>query len=327
MRIAVTGREGQIAASLLEAAQGRSDMEVVAVGRPQLDLARPDTVFKALEASRPDIIVSAAAYTAVDQAEDEPDLAFAVNAEGAGTVAEAAARLGVPVIHLSTDYVFDGTKDGAYVETDAPAPLGVYGASKLAGEVAVAAANPRHLILRTAWVYSPFGRNFVKTMLRLAGDRDEIAVVADQWGTPTSALDIADAILHVAAVLHGDKDFVSFGIYHLAGTGETTWSGFARHILEISKALGGPHAGVREIATRDYPTKARRPANSRLSTAKFAVAFGWTAPKWRASAEIVVAHLVGNSRNLGRRSRDSATDRLSGLPRSGSAPIKDSLQR
>ncbi len=157
---------------------------------------------------------------------------------------------------------------GAYVETDATAPLGVYGASKLAGEQAVAAANPRHLILRTAWVYSPFGKNFVKTMLRLAGDRDEIAVVADQWGNPTSALDIADAILHAARMLHDDKSFASFGVYHLAGTGETNWSGFARHILDTSRALGGPCARVTGYRHQDYPTKARRPANSRLSTRK-----------------------------------------------------------
>jgi dTDP-4-dehydrorhamnose reductase len=291
VRLAVTGREGQVAASLIEAARGRDDIEVVAVGRPALDLARPDTVFAALEAARPDVVVSAAAYTAVDQAEDEKDLAFAVNATGAGKVAEAAARLGVPVIHLSTDYVFDGAKDGAYVETDATAPLGVYGASKLAGEQAVAAANPRHLILRTAWVYSPFGRNFVKTMLRLAGDRDEISVVADQWGSPTSALDIADAILHAAARVVGDRNFTAFGIYHLAGTGETNWSGFARHILDTSKALGGSRATVREIATSDYPTRARRPANSRLSSAKFAGVFGWQAPEWGVAIHEVVERL------------------------------------
>ncbi|TIO77086.1 dTDP-4-dehydrorhamnose reductase [Mesorhizobium sp.] len=290
MRLAVTGRDGQVAASLIE--RSRDDVEVVAVGRPALDLARPDTVFAALEVARPDIVVSAAAYTAVDQAEDEKDLAFAVNATGAGKVAEAAARLGVPVIHLSTDYVFDGTKDGAYAETDATAPLGVYGASKLAGEQAVAAANPRHLILRTAWVYSPFGKNFVKTMLRLAGDRDEISVVADQWGNPTSALDIADAILHAAARLRDDKNFAAFGIYHLAGGGETNWSGFARHILGTSRAFGGPHANVRDIATADYPMKARRPANSRLSSEKFAGTFGWMVPGWRRSTELVVGRFM-----------------------------------
>ncbi|ESY69793.1 MULTISPECIES: dTDP-4-dehydrorhamnose reductase [Mesorhizobium] len=293
MRLVVTGRDGQVAASLLEVGQSRADVEVVAIGRPEFDLARPDIVFDAISAAKPDIVVSAAAYTAVDQAEDEPDLAFAVNATGAGKVAEAAARLGIPVIHLSTDYVFDGSAPGAYVETDATAPLGVYGASKLAGEQAVAAANPRHLILRTAWVYSPFGRNFVKTMLRLAADRDEVSVVADQWGNPTSALDIADAILHAAAMLHRDKDLVAFGTYHLAGTGETNWSGFARHILDTSLAFGGPWARVRDIATMDYPTKARRPANSRLSSAKFASAFGWNAPDWRQSTEAVVKYLAG----------------------------------
>ncbi|MER9327580.1 dTDP-4-dehydrorhamnose reductase [Mesorhizobium sp. M0488] len=292
MRLVVTGREGQVAASLLEAGQARAGVEVIAIGRPELDLANPDTVIDAIAAAKPDIVVSAAAYTAVDQAEDEPDLAFAVNAVGAGKVAEAAARLGVPVIHLSTDYVFDGSKDRAYVETDPTAPLGVYGASKLAGEQAVAAANPRHVILRTAWVYSPFGKNFVKTMLRLAADRDEISVVADQWGNPTSALDIADAILHAAAMLHGENNFGAFGAYHLAGTGETSWSGFARHILDTSRVFGGPWARVRDISTMDYPTKARRPANSRLSTAKFAAAFGWTAPDWRDSTGKVVRRLL-----------------------------------
>ncbi|MCA0029727.1 dTDP-4-dehydrorhamnose reductase [Mesorhizobium sp. B263B2A] len=292
MRIVVTGRDGQVAASLLEAGQSRADVDVVAIGRPEFDLARPDTIIEVIAETEPDIVVSAAAYTAVDQAEDEPDMAFAVNATGAGKVAEAAARLGVPVIHLSTDYVFDGSAPGAYVETDATAPLGVYGASKLAGEQAVAAAGPRHLILRTAWVYSPFGRNFVKTMLRLAADRDEIAVVADQWGNPTSALDIADAILHAAARLPRNKELAAFGTYHLAGTGETNWSGFARHILDTSLAFGGPWARVRDIATMDYPTKARRPANSRLSSAKFASVFGWNAPDWRLSTEAVVRRLL-----------------------------------
>ncbi|WP_027053489.1 dTDP-4-dehydrorhamnose reductase [Mesorhizobium erdmanii] len=296
MRLVVTGREGQVVASLLEAGQRRADVEVIAIGRPQLDLTRPDTIIDAIAAAKPDIVVSAAAYTAVDQAEDEPDLAFAVNATGAGKVAQAAAQLGVPVIHLSTDYVFDGTKIGAYVETDATAPLGVYGASKHAGEQAVAAANARHLILRTAWVYSPFGKNFVKTMLRLAADRDEISVVADQWGNPTSALDLADGILHAAAMLRGNKSFGAFGVYHLTGTGEINWSGFARHILDTSLKSGGPWARVRDISTMDYPTKARRPANSRLSSAKFASALGWTAPDWRQSTETVVHRLlVGNT--------------------------------
>jgi len=291
VRLVVTGREGQVVSSLLEAGQ-LAGVDVIAIGRPQLDLANPDTVIEAITAARPDVVVSAAAYTAVDQAEDEPDLAFRVNAVGAGKVAQAAARLGVPVIHLSTDYVFDGSASGSYVETDATAPASVYGATKLAGEQAVAAANPRNLILRTAWVYSPFGKNFVKTMLRLAADRDEISVVADQWGNPTSALDIADAILHAAATLHRNKDFAAFGIYHLAGTGEANWSGFARHILDTSRVSGGPSARVRDITTTDYPTKARRPANSRLSSAKFASAFGWSAPDWRLATEAVVRRVL-----------------------------------
>lgn len=292
MRLVVTGRDGQVARSLMEVALTCDGIEVIALGRPELDLARPDMVSEAIASARPDIVVSAAAYTAVDQAEDEPELAFAVNAVGAGKVSEAADRLGIPVIHLSTDYVFDGTKRSPYVETDAPAPLGVYGASKLAGEQAVAAVNPRHLIVRTAWVYSPFGKNFVKTVLRLASNQDEIRIVADQWGNPTSALDIANAVLHAAVMLDQEKSFDAFGIYHLAGTGETNWSGFARHILRTSEGLEGPTARVVDIATADYRTKARRPASSRLSSARFASAFGWNTPDWRLSTEEVVRRIL-----------------------------------
>jgi dTDP-4-dehydrorhamnose reductase len=294
MRIVVTGREGQVARSLAEQAAERPDVELVTVGRPDLDLAAPATIAPALTAAKPDLIVSAAAYTAVDQAEDEPDQAYAVNAEGAGKVAAAAARIGVPVIHLSTDYVFDGTGDGAYREDAPTGPQGVYGASKLAGEGIVAEAQPKHLILRTAWVYSPFGKNFVKTMLRLAADRDEIAVVSDQWGNPTSALDIADGILHAAMMLDRDRKFTGWGVYHLTGTGATNWSGFARHILDTSARHGGHTARVRDIATADYPTKARRPGNSRLSTDKLSETFGWRAPDWRQSTDEVVRRLLGD---------------------------------
>lgn len=291
MRIAVTGREGQVAQSLLERARVRPGFEVLAVGRPALDLARPDTVAPALAAARPDLVVSAAAYTAVDQAEEEPELAYRINEDGAGAVAAAAALLGVPMIHLSTDYVFDGLKDGPYTEADAPNPQSVYGASKLAGEKAVAAACPQAIVLRTAWIYSPFGRNFVKTMLKLAGERHILSVVDDQWGNPTSALDIADGILHVAERLaaYGPRP----GIYHLAGTGATSWAGFAREALEASRRHCGPNAEVKEITTAEYPTKARRPANSRLLTEKLAKEFGWTAPDWRESLERVAARVVG----------------------------------
>ena len=292
MRIAVTGREGQVAQSLKERGSARAGVEIVLVGHADLDLAAPAGIAPALAAARPDLIVSAAAYTAVDRAEDEPDLAHAVNGVGAGAVATAAQSLGVPVIHLSTDYVFDGAKNGDYVETDPTGPIGVYGASKLAGEQAVAAANPRHAILRTAWVYSPFGNNFLRTMLRVAESREELTVVADQHGNPTSALDIADAILHMAPQLVSGRDDV-FGIFHLAGSGTTNWAGFARRILEASSRLGAPAARVKDILAADYPTKARRPANSRLSSAKFADTFGWTAPDWRDSTDLVVKRLLG----------------------------------
>jgi dTDP-4-dehydrorhamnose reductase len=292
MRIVVTGRGGQVVRSLLERASDRSGLTIVPLGRPQLDLAMPASIETAIAGAEPDLVISAAAYTAVDRAEDEPDLAFAVNAVGAGLVAKAAAGIGVPVIHLSTDYVFNGESEGAYSEDDRPAPRGVYGASKLAGEKAVAEANPRHLILRTAWAYSPFGTNFVKTMLRLAADRDEISVVSDQWGNPTSALDLADGILQAAGVIEHANDVGGYGIYHLVGSGETNWSGFARHVLEASQGFGGPHARVKDISTADYRARAPRPANSRLSTAKFTAAFGWSAPDWQQSCVQVVRRLI-----------------------------------
>ncbi|WP_273727537.1 dTDP-4-dehydrorhamnose reductase [Brucella gallinifaecis] len=292
MKILVTGREGQVVQSLLERAAQRSDLQVIASGRPEMDLTKPDTVYSAIAAIKPDLVVSAAAFTAVDLAEDEQQLAFAVNAIGASAVAEAANDCGVPVIHLSTDYVFAGDADEPYVETDVTGPRSVYGSSKLEGERLVARANPQHIILRTAWVYSPFGKNFVKTMLKLAETRDALSVVADQLGNPTSALDIADAIIQVADHFAATPDFSAYGVYHLVGTGDTNWSDFARTILSESGRRGGPTAIVTNIATADYPTKAVRPASSRLSTAKFQEVFGWSPPHWQASLRDVVARLV-----------------------------------
>ncbi|MEF2074015.1 dTDP-4-dehydrorhamnose reductase [Consotaella aegiceratis] len=293
MRILVTGRDGQVAASLREAAETAGDVAVIALGRPELDLAEPQSVMREVAAAEADIVVSAAAYTAVDQAEDEPARAEAVNVRGAEAVAAAAAAAGLPIVHLSTDYVFAGTSDRPYVETDPTGPQGVYGRTKLVGEQAVAAANPRHVILRTAWVYSPFGKNFVKTMLRLAVDRDEVAVVSDQWGNPTAAADIADGILCIARRLAFDPTVDGYGVFHLAGSGATNWSGFAEEIMRASKALGGPWSRVRAITTEDYPTKARRPANSRLSTEKLDRCYGWRAPPWQHSLARVVNRLVG----------------------------------
>ncbi|MBC2884675.1 dTDP-4-dehydrorhamnose reductase [Ochrobactrum sp. CM-21-5] len=292
MKFLVTGREGQVVQSLIEKASQHSDLQVIALGRPVLDLVKPETVHNAIAAIKPDFVISAAAYTAVDLAEDERELAFAVNATGAQAVAEAAKACNVPVIHLSTDYVFAGDADEPYVESDATGPRSVYGSSKLEGERLVAQANPRHILLRTAWVYSPFGKNFVKTMLKLAETRNALSVVSDQWGNPTSALDIADAIIHVADHLAATPDFSAYSVYHLAGRGDTNWSGFARAIFSESAKLGGPTATVRDIATADYPTKTARPANSRLSTAKFQEVFNWSAPQWQTSLRDVVIRLV-----------------------------------
>jgi dTDP-4-dehydrorhamnose reductase len=292
MRIVVTGREGQVVRSLIERAALQPSIELIALGRPGFDLARPETVSEAIHTAKPDLVVSAAAYTAVDLAEDEPELAHAINAVGAGIVSQAATAIGAPVIHLSTDYVFSGEGERPYTETDPTGPRSVYGQSKLDGEMAVAAANARHLILRTAWVYSPFGKNFVKTMLKLAESRDTVSVVSDQWGNPTSALDIADGILRVADRLRTDAAFDTFGIYHLAGTGDTNWSSFAREIFAASSKKGGPHAEVMDILTVEYPTKAARPLNSRLSTGKFFDVFDWRAPEWNASLAPVIDKLV-----------------------------------
>ena len=293
MRIVVTGGpDGQVLLSMAERG-GAAGHDIVALGRPELDLmGGEDAIVRAIEQAGPDVVVSAAAYTAVDKAESERDLAFAINARGAGAVAKAAERLGVPVIHISTDYVFDGSKPAPYLESDVPNPVSVYGASKLAGEEAVLAASPNSVVLRTAWVYSPFNANFVKTMLRLAADRDEVGVVADQRGNPTSALDIADAILAVAANLARSQDRDFRGVFHMTGQGEGSWADFAEHIFAVSEGAGGPSASVRRISTEDYPTPARRPANSRLDSTKLNEIHKVRLPDWRSSTGEVVRRLV-----------------------------------
>jgi dTDP-4-dehydrorhamnose reductase len=292
MRILVTGREGQVARSLLEKGADAGH-EIVLVGRPELDLAGDgDLIIAAIEAATPDVIVSAAAYTQVDKAESERELAFAVNEGGARAVARAAHQLGVPLLHLSTDYVFDGSKPSPYVEEDATGPASVYGASKLAGEEAVRREHGNSAVLRTAWIYSPFGANFVRTMLRLAGERDEVRVVADQRGNPTSALDIADGVLAVAANLLGNPDPALRGTFHMTAAGEATWADFAEAIFSFSAERSGPTGAVRRISTADYPTPAGRPANSRLDSGKLAQAHGVRLPDWRASVKEVVTRLL-----------------------------------
>lgn len=295
MRLVVTGKTGQVATALVERGTDHG-VEVALVGRPELDLLNLEVGLGGIADLRPDVIVSAAAYTAVDKAETDESSAVVVNAIAPGAIARLADRLSVPLIHLSTDYVFDGRKHAPYVETDQTNPLGVYGQTKLAGEKAVAAATANHAILRTAWVYSPFGHNFLKTMLRLAEQRPDLGVVDDQIGNPTSALDIADAVIRVAGNLVSRPDDAQLrGIFHMAGRGDASWADFASEIFAVSATLGGPSALVNRIGTADYPTPALRPANSRLSSAKLQEVHGVAMPDWQSSTRSTLVRLLDDS--------------------------------
>lgn len=291
MRILIAGREGQLARALIARLAGH---EITALEPPALDLTSRDSIFAAIAAAQPAFVINAAAYTAVDRAEDDVALARAVNATGAGWLAEAAAERGAPFVHVSTDYVFAGDKGAPYVETDPVAPLGVYGATKEEGERLVLAANPRSAVIRTAWVCSPDGANFVKTMLRLAQERDEIRVVADQQGAPTFAADLADAIagmiprLMVAKL--GDE---AFGIFHLSGAPHTTWHGFTAEILAQAAKRGHPVPRLTPIATADYPTKAKRPSDGRMDCTKIGRVHGIQPADWRVSLGRCLDVLVG----------------------------------
>lgn len=292
MRLLVIGANGQVARALVErgAHQG---VVVQTAARPALDLERPESLLPVFENVSADAVVNAAAYTAVDKAEIEPDLATAINADGAGRVAAAAAAHGLPIIHLSTDYVFDGLLPRPYREDDAAHPIGIYGRSKLAGEAAVREANAAHVILRTAWVYSPFGSNFVKKMLQLSDARDEVDVVADQRGNPTSALDIADAVITIARqVKDRPSERQLRGVFHVAATGDASWADLAQTIFACAARSGRHPVTVRRIKTSQYPSLARRPPNSRLDTSKLLATYRISLPSWRTSVESCVARLT-----------------------------------
>ncbi len=293
VRIVVTGRKGQIVSSLIECGAGVA--EIVALGRPQLDLANEQSVARAFEGLRPDVIVNAAAYTLVDKAEEDAEAAMRVNAAGAGAVAAAAARLGVPIIHLSTDYVFDGVMDRPYREDDLVGPTGVYGRTKLEGERRVAAQCDDHVILRTAWVYSPFGTNFVRTMLRLGETRHELGVVADQLGNPTSAVDIANGVLTIAQHISRDASAMLRGVFHMTGSGEATWAELAEAAFAQAQKHGRSPVLVKRITTADYPTPAKRPANSRLDNTRLREIYSLSLPDWRISLRRCVDRLLVNS--------------------------------
>jgi dTDP-4-dehydrorhamnose reductase len=292
MRIAVTGSEGQVASALRERASSLG-VTVIAVGRPILDLSKSGTALPALAASQPNAVVHAAAFTAVDQAEQDSELACQINTIGASEVASAARSLGVPIVYLSTEYVFDGKKRTPYLETDPTSPLNFYGSTKLAGEKAVAGQTPNHAILRTSWIYSPFGKNFLRTILLIAMSRDTLNIVDDQHGAPTSAFDVADGIVAVVKnLLSQPNENALRGVFHMAAAGETTWAGFGEAVFAASKKIGGPYATVRPIPSKDYPQAAKRPANSGLDCSKIAKIHGVRLPDWRSSLKLCVERII-----------------------------------
>jgi dTDP-4-dehydrorhamnose reductase len=288
VKILLTGVTGQVGHELHRSLQGLGD--IVALDRAGMDMSDLDSVRRTVREVRPELIVNPGAYTAVDQAEREPDLAMRVNGEAPGVMAEEAARIGAAMIHYSTDYVFDGTKQSPYTEEDATSPVSVYGRSKLAGEQAIATAGIPHLIFRTSWVYGLRGKNFLLTMRRLAQERDELRVVSDQHGAPTWSRTIADATAHSIARLSTagrglDLDLLRArsGVYHLTAQGQTTWHGFAQTIVAHRTTTGKPV--VVPIATEDYPLPARRPANSALSCERFVSLFCGL-PQWDAALNL-----------------------------------------
>ncbi len=277
MRILLLGQHGQVSRELQLLFSSRH--ELIVLGREQLDLADTERLREAIRRLQPELIINAAAHTAVDAAESEPEAAFAINAIAPGVIAEEAAALDVPLIHYSTDYVFDGSKPTAYDEDDVPNPLGVYGRSKLAGEQAITAVGGKHLILRTSWVYSQHGRNFLLTMQRLLQEREQLSVVADQIGAPTWAGSIAAATGQLIERWQTAQT-AAWGVYHFTARGETSWFGFTEAIATQLLAQGKPVAQLTAIATREYPTPAQRPLNSRLDCTRLERDWGVSLPDW-----------------------------------------------
>ncbi len=278
MKILLCGKNGQISHELQLSLAGQGN-ELVCLSRTDMDLLEPDSIRSQMRKHAPDLIINAAGHTAVDQAESEPELAMEINGTACGVLAEEAAALGAALIHFSTDYVFDGAKTSPYTEMDVPAPLGAYGNSKLAGEQAIQAVGGQYLILRTSWVYSLHGRNFLLTMQRLLQEREELRVVDDQVGAPTWAGSIAQATSQLIDKWQAGNR--NWGIYHLTNQGETSWFGFASAIADQLKAAGKPCARLVPIPSSEYPTPAKRPLNSRLDGRKLAQDWQVSLPDWR----------------------------------------------
>jgi dTDP-4-dehydrorhamnose reductase len=293
MRVLLVGTTGQLATELRRAPR-IDTLELLAPEK--LDLSVATEVKRQLDRLRPELVVNAGAYTAVDRAESDRQRAFAINAEGPRTLAEWCLGAKAVLLHVSTDYVFDGGKNAPYLADDATGPLNIYGESKLAGEVAVRSMLERHVILRTSWVFSAHGQNFVKTMLRLASERDELRVVADQLGRPTPAADLAEAIWRIVSQLQ-TAGTVPWGTYHYAGAGSVSWHQFAEAIVAEQSPFTGKTPPVRPISTADFPTPARRPMVSMLDTSSFEATFGMQAKPWGPGLRAVVQELCGGARS------------------------------
>jgi len=307
--ILIVGGRGQLAVATSEVARTHG-LPVRQIGRPDIDFARPASIGAAFGEVAPWLVVNAAAYTAVDAAEDDVDAAYCANRDGPAVLAGLCETAGIPLIHVSTDYVFDGNKGAPYVETDATAPKGVYGASKLAGEQAVTAVCSRAIILRTSWVYSPIGKNFVRTMLDAAQRTPKLRVVADQRGCPTSASDLADVIMEIALRLQAAWCDSYAGVYHAAGTGETTWHGMAIAIFEAAARHGLPTPEIEAINTEQWPTKVRRPPDSRLDCSKLDAVFGLQLPPWRGGLARTVDIILGTSGGCDHLASPAASERI-----------------
>ena len=291
MRILITGCHGQVGSSLIEQLANHENTEVLALDRDHLDITNRDAVNAAVAEFKPSIIINAAAHTAVDKAEEEAELSYAINRDGPQYLAQAAQSMGAAILHISTDYVFEGNKDGEYAESDATNPQGVYGESKLAGEIAVAQACEKHVILRTAWVFGEKGNNFVKTMLRLGENRDALSIVGDQFGGPTYAGDIANTLIQIAKRIT-QVDTVEYGVYHYSGLPHVSWFDFADAIFDVAVEQGVlvNKPSLTSITTDQYPTPAKRPSNSRLSTEKITLGFSVKASDWKAALNNIQAY-------------------------------------
>lgn len=291
MRVLITGCHGQVGSCLTQQLTNNENITVSALDREHLDITDQEAVYSAVTEFQPTIIINAAAHTAVDKAEEEVDLSYAINCDGPKYLAKAAQSVGAAILHISTDYVFEGNKKGEYVETDTTNPQGVYGKSKLAGEIAVAQACDKHIILRTAWVFGESGNNFVKTMLRLGENRDALSIVGDQFGGPTYAGDIANTLIQIAKRIN-QGDVVEFGVYHYSGLPHVSWFDFAKAIFgaAVEQKVLEKELTLTSITTDEYPTTAKRPSNSRLSNEKIIAGFCVEASNWKAALKNIQAY-------------------------------------